>query len=160
MKSEAGSLAVSAAQRRGMDKAWMMQVSELVFLYLCAGEDCKNRKLCVPRFWVFGVVGMIEYFFLKPFFWQDLAIGVGIGGAILLFSYMSQGMIGQGDGWLFCVTGIYLGGDRNLALLLLSGWLCAGYLLFGIFRKKYRRKDKIAFAPFVLTAQVILLCLM
>ena len=64
------------------------------------------------------------------------------------------------DGWLFCVTGIYSGGNRNLVLLILSGWLCAGYILIGILRKKYRRKDKIAFAPFVFVTQVILECLM
>lgn len=143
-----------------MDKTWIMQVSELVFLYLCAREDYKSRKLWIPRFLAFGSAGIVEFFFQRPFGWRSLLTGVGIGLVILLFSYISRGMIGPGDGWLFCITGIYSGGDRNLALLILAGWLCAGYILLGILRKKYHRKDKIAFAPFVLVAQVILLCLM
>ena len=143
-----------------MDKTWIMRVSELVFLYLCAREDYKSRKLWIPRFLAFGSAGIVEFFFQRPFGWRSLLTGVGIGLAILLFSYMSRGMMGAGDGWLFCITGIYSGGDRNLALLILAGWLCAGYILLGILRKKYHRKDKIAFAPFVLVAQVVLLCLM
>ncbi len=143
-----------------MDKMWMMQVSQLLFLYLCAREDYRSRKLWVSRFLIFGVIGVVEFFFLRSFNWRLLLTGVGIGLVILLFSYMSQGMVGPGDGWLFSITGIYSGGDRNLALLILSGWLCAGYILLGILRKKYHRKDKIAFAPFVLVAQVILLGLM
>ena len=143
-----------------MDKTWIMQVSELVFLYLCAREDYRNRKLWIPRFLVFGSIGIVEFFFQKPVGWCYMLAGVGIGLIILLFSHISRGMIGQGDGWLFCITGIYSSGNRNLALLMLSGWLCAGYLLIGILQKKYRRKDKVAFAPFVLVAQVVLLCLM
>ncbi len=143
-----------------MDKAWIMQVSELVFLYLCAREDYQSKKLWMACFLVFGSAGMVEFFFLRSVSWRSLLTGVGIGVAILLFSYMSRGMMGAGDGWLFCITGIYSGGNRNLTLLILSGWLCAGYILLGILRKKYRRKDKIAFAPFVLVAQVVLLCLM
>ena len=143
-----------------MDKAWMIQVSQLLFLYLCAREDYQSKKLWMPCFLVFGSAGMVEFFFLRPFSLCCMLAGMGIGLAILLFSYMSRGMMGAGDGWLFCITGIYSGGDRNLALLILAGWLCAGYILLGILRKKYHRKDKIAFAPFVLVAQVILLCLM
>lgn len=143
-----------------MDKTWIMQVSELAFLYLCAREDYKSRKLWIPRFLIFGSTGIVEFFFQRPFSFGSLLTGVGIGLVILLFSYISRGMIGQGDGWLFCVTGIYSGGNRNLVLLILSGWLCAGYILIGILRKKYRRKDKIAFAPFVFVTQVILECLM
>lgn len=140
-----------------MDKTWIMPSSELLFLYLCAREDYQSRKLWMPRCLLFGVIGIIEFFYLKPFSWQSLAAGIGIGVAILLFSYVSEGELGEGDGWLLCVTGIYSGASRNLALLILSGWLCFGYLLFGIFQKKYKRKDKIAFVPFVFVAQVILL---
>ena len=142
-----------------MDKTWIMPVTELLFLYLCAREDYQSRKLSVLRFQIFGSIGIAEFFLVKPYGCQSLMAGVGIGIVILFFAYVSGGKIGEGDGWLFFITGIYSGGGGNLVLLILSGWLCAAVVFWGILRKKYRKNDKVAYAPFVFVAQVIWLCL-
>lgn len=139
-----------------MDKTWILSVSELLFLTICAVEDYRNRKISIYYCMIFGMMGLLEVALLHPFPWYSFFGGIGIGMVIILISKLDYAGIGEGDGWIFCVTGIYTGISANLALLLGAGWLCAGYALAGVALKKYEKKDRLAFAPFILVAQVIL----
>lgn len=84
-------------------------------------------------------------------------IGFFTGGVILLFVYLlAEEKIGAGDVKLIAVVGYYIGSDKILELLFLS-FMTAG--IFCIVQRLYTVSGslgKIPFAPFVLTAILIL----
>ena len=76
------------------------------------------------------------------------------GAVLLLFSRITAGKIGEGDGWFFVVSGLFLSW-REAAVLFLSGlMLCGGYGLFvlaaGAAGGKDMRKKRLPFLPFLL----------
>ncbi len=47
----------------------------------------------------------------------DVALGMAVGGFLLLLSLITKEAVGAGDGCFFLVSGIYLGFSKNLLLL-------------------------------------------
>lgn len=129
----------------------------LFFLYCCAREDYRLKLLSVRRFWMFSGIGMLWFLISKPFSWMELACGLGLGLVLLLTAYVSKEQFGAGDAWIFFVSGIFLGMEENMRLLLCSLILCGIYSMGMLFLKRRARKERIAFAPFVLGAEVLLL---
>ena len=82
-------------------------------------------------------------------------LGMLIGGGILCFAWLSRESVGFGDGWLFVVTGIFLGFLQNFILLFGSVLLAGMFAIACLVLKKKGRNDRIALAPFVLTAYVV-----
>ena len=82
-------------------------------------------------------------------------LGMLIGGGILCFAWLSRESVGFGDGWLFVVTGIFLGFLQNFILLFGSVFLAGMFAIACLVLKKKGRDDRIALAPFVLTAYVV-----
>ena len=113
----------------------------LFFLYCCAREDHRLKLLSVRRFWVFGGIGLIWFLICKPFSWMELAGGAGLGLVLLWVSHVSKEQFGAGDAWL----------------LLWSLIICGIYSMGMLLLKRRSRKERIAFAPFVLGAEVLLL---
>ncbi len=129
----------------------------LFFLYCCAREDYRLKLLSTRRFWVFGGTGMLWFLISKPFSWMELAGGLGLGLALLLTAHVSREQFGAGDAWIFFVSGIFLGAEENMRLLLCSLIICGIFSFVVLFIKRRSRKERIAFAPFVLGGEVLLL---
>ena len=128
----------------------------LMGLFLVLNTICDVRTKKIPLLWLgcFGMIGIIINIFLPEYTVKEIAFGVVIGVALWGISYVTAGQIGNGDGLLFVVTGLFIGGINNFALLFWSTSFCAiaaGVLLFA---KKVGRKDRIPFVPFVLLAYV------
>lgn len=83
--------------------------------------------------------------------------GMAFGGMILLFSVLSRGKIGPGDGIVFMLTGLYLGAEENLALMMLSLLFAAGWSFIAIFVFRRSKKEKIPFIPFLFLAYLVIL---
>ena len=129
----------------------------LFFLYCCAREDHRLKLLSVRRFWVFGGIGLIWFLICKPFSWMELAGGAGLGLVLLWVSHVSKEQFGAGDAWIFFISGMFLGAEENMRLLLWSLIICGIYSMGMLLLKRRSRKERIAFAPFVLGAEVLLL---
>ncbi len=82
-------------------------------------------------------------------------LGTLIGGGVLGFAWVSKESVGFGDGWLFVVTGIFLGFLQNFVLLFGSVLFAGIFAIACLVLKKKGRNDRIALAPFVLTAYVM-----
>lgn len=136
------------------------QVVLLGFLYVLARIDLKKKELPLI---LLGICGAAGVFFSRGaafLTFSEMLGGMCVGGFLLVCALVMKEGIGAGDGLLFCATGVYLGLWRNLFLLFLSSLLCAaagGVLLLG---KKCTRKENLAFAPFVLAADVLMLALL
>ena len=132
----------------------------LGILGLCAAEDVKKRSITSLYLAIFGAVGIVIHLFGRELSWPGIGLGVAVGVVLLLLSRLTRGSIGMGDGLVFCVTGIFLGGVCNLELLMISllyaAFFSLGMLTFG---KKYKNrwKREIPFLPFVFLGYATLL---
>lgn len=143
-----------------MDKYLFSELFCLIFLYLCGVEDYHKKKLSIVKFWLFGCVGCVYTIVSGMLSPKSILLGASVGIAMVVVSKCGVHSMGEGDGWMMAVTGVFLGIRQNLGLLCMALFLCGGYGLFGLLLKKYKRKDCIALAPFVLIADVIRLYLM
>lgn len=130
----------------------------LGILAILSRADIRTGEL--PVLWLFlsGVAGVVIYMWKQPFSVWNLLGGAAVGGFLLLCSVISRESIGRGDGYLFCVTGIFLGLWENLVLLLAALFICGAGALILLATKRCGRRFQIPFVPFVLAADVLLLC--
>lgn len=120
--------------------------------------DIRTRELPVLYLILSGMLGTGIYIWKQPFSVWSLLGGMGVGVSLLMCSVFSRESIGKGDGYLFCVTGIFLGFRENLILLIISLMMCAVGALVLLTVKRCGRKFQMPFIPFVLAADVLLLC--
>ena len=92
--------------------------------------------------------------------WQETIFACGIGGILLFISRLIGGGIGEGDGWFFIVSGMYINRTENLNLLLsglvLSFLWSMGMMFRGIMTGSQWRKQRMAFLPFLLPAWILM----
>ena len=109
----------------------------LVGLFLALNTICdvRTKKIPIVLLVCFGMAGIIINIFLPEYTVKEIAFGAVIGVALWGISYVTSGQIGNGDGLLFVVTGLFIGGINNFALLFWSTAFCAitaGVLLFAV----------------------------
>ena len=96
----------------------------LIVLLYAAWQDVKCQEISGRFLVIAGFLGGFFCFLMG----RDLkmtGMSVLVGAALLLLHRITQGGIGDGDGWFFVVTGLYLTATENL-LLLLSGIIFCG----------------------------------
>ncbi len=127
-----------------------------VLLIICAVEDWKRKEVTVIYILMFGIAGILLHWFFPNCSVYSMIWGVLLGIGMMGVSLLSRGSVGMGDGILLMVTGVYLGGYGNFELFM-TGLLLAGIWSLGILAlKKKKRKERIAFMPFLLAAHVIM----
>lgn len=135
----------------------MQNVILLLLLIICAVEDFKRKEVTVTYILLFGTVGVVLHLFYPNCSIYSMLWGLLLGISIMAVSLLSRGSIGMGDGILLTVTGVYLGGYENLELFLL-GLFLAGIWSLGLWvLRKKKRKERIAFIPFLLVAYAFML---
>ncbi len=133
----------------------IMRIILLLGLFGIAWMDYKTKLIDVRWLWLVGFVGVILLFVQNGIgAIGRVALGIVPGMLLLAFAWASNESIGFGDGWLFVVTGIFLGVQKNL-LLLFGSLLTAGvFAIACLVLKRKEKDDRIALAPFVLMAYV------
>lgn len=135
----------------------MQNVILLILLFICAMEDLKRKEVTIMYILMFGIIGVILHLLCPNCSIYSMLWGLLLGISIMVVSLFSRGNIGMGDGILLTVTGVYLGGYKNLELFL-TGLFLAGIWSLGLLvLKKKKRKEKIAFMPFLLIAYAFVL---
>jgi len=129
------------------------------FLTFSAIQDLRKKRVAVWIYMLFGGLALLwagcrivrareTYVIL------DHLASILIGIVILLAGIWSDGAVGSGDGWFFCVAGVILGFWENVMLLLYGTLLCGlfslGYFFWGkIHQREGVGKTMIPFLPFV-----------
>ncbi len=119
--------------------------------------DVKKKELPISLLGTSGAAGLLLCLLTKELSLSGMLGGMCIGGILCVCALVSRDNIGLGDGFLFVVTGIYLGLWGNLVLLFLAVISCAAAGGILVLLKKCTRKQTLPFAPFVLAADVALL---
>lgn len=135
----------------------MQSIVLLILLSICAIEDLKHKEVTITYILLFGILGVLLHLFYPQGSVYSMLWGLLLGVAVIWISILTHGEIGLGDGILLTVTGVYLGGYQNLELFLIGICLAGVWSLGIILLKKKKRKDKIAFMPFLLMAYAFML---
>lgn len=117
-------------------------------------EDIKDQKITISFTLFFGIVGILLHLIFRQESIYSMLLGMGSGAVILLLSYLTGGKIGCGDGILFMLTGLYLGMEKNLLLMMISFILAGiwGLLLVTLWHRK--KDERIPFVPFLLVSYI------
>ena len=106
-----------------------MKLVFAAFLCVCAWEDFREKKF---RFYFYGSAASVAAAWTAGYYiilldWADMYeahLWLAMRGAalipgilLLVLSKITKGAVGQGDGFFFLVSGMYLGFWDNVALL-------------------------------------------
>lgn len=125
----------------------------LFFLFVIAWKDYKIQLIEIRQLLIMGGVGIV-----LCGNWEEVCQAIGgafIGCIVLLLAWCSKECVGFGDGYLFVVTGIFLGFMQNVALLFASLFLAGSFSIGCLVLKRKKGEDRMALGPFVLTAYVL-----
>ncbi|MCM1257933.1 MAG: prepilin peptidase [Roseburia sp.] len=122
-------------------------------------EDIKSKEITLMVTLGSAMAGLICHIVYQSQSIYSMLGGMVFGGLILLFAILSRGKIGPGDGMVFMLTGLYLGVEENLALMLLSFFLAGCWAFIAIFFLHRDKKEKMPFIPFLFLAYVLILVL-
>lgn len=124
-----------------------------VGVYLLAMAIIDGRKKRIPILpGVICLVCIIAGQIANGVSWRVWMPGMLIGVMLFAVSKASRGAIGEGDAFVYTLTGALLGIMGNLELLLISLLLCSLVSLGLIVFRRVGRQYKIAFVPFVAIA--------
>jgi leader peptidase (prepilin peptidase)/N-methyltransferase len=133
-----------------------------IFLVISAFQDGKTKTISVWLFIAAGVAGI----FLTLFLGQEVSdrlLGSLIGIVMVVISRFTDGALGEGDGWFFAVSGLFLDFFTNLRLLVysvfLSGIVCGGIYIYFLIKGKDIKKASVPFLPFLIPAWISLVIL-
>ncbi len=125
----------------------------IVGVYLLAMAIIDGKKKRIPILpGVICLVCIIAGQIANRTCWQFWISGMLVGVVLFVVSKASRGAIGEGDAFVYTLTGALLGIMGNMALLLISLLLCSLVSLVLIVFRRVGRQYKIAFVPFVAIA--------
>lgn len=126
-------------------------------LSLLAVEDFRSKQIPVVPVFLCGILGVIFHMvFHRRTVW-DIIGGLMIGVLLYGISVFTHGKIGKGDGFLFMVTGVYLGFWNNIVLLWLACVIAGGIGMFVLVFRKKGKNYQMPFVPFVWISGFVLL---
>ena len=120
-----------------------------LFLLINTWQDWRRREILLWSVWSFGGLGLLLNMLSQEQSWSSILLGVVMGGIWLLFSLISRSSIGMGDGFILCVSGLYLGWRENLEMLVGALLLCAVFSAGLLLLKRAGRETRLPFVPFL-----------
>lgn len=127
-----------------------------VFLLIEGIRDLQKHKVSMITVMIAGILGVIFQFGIIQENGLKIIGGILIGIVLLSLAKITREKIGYGDGWIFVVTGIYLGFHSNMYLLLLSLSLASLVSICLLVFKKVNKKTELPFVSFVLPGYLLL----
>ena len=127
-----------------------------VFLLIEGIRDLQKHKVSMITVMIAGILGVFFQFGIMQENGLKIIGGILIGIVLLLLAKMTREKIGYGDGWIFVVTGIYMGFRNNMYLLLLSLFLASLVSICLLAFKKVNKKTELPFVSFILPGYLLL----
>lgn len=120
-------------------------------------EDIKRKKITVSITLFSAILGVLLHLLFQRESIYSMLAGMLSGAGIILFSKLSRGRIGMGDGLVFMLTGLYLGLWENLFLMLISFGLAGLWGLYQLLIQHKSRYHRMAFVPFLFLGYILLI---
>lgn len=131
------------------------------FLGWQAVEDLRHKSIRMDGVIIFSVLGILLQVGCRESWGEcvmKLLLGCIPGVVMLILSVVWKGQIGEGDGFIFLVVGLYLGGLFTGVVCYVSLVLVAiiGVILWFWRRYSKQEQSNYPFVPFVFAAFIIL----
>lgn len=120
-------------------------------------EDIKRKQITLMITLFSAVLGLMCHIVYQNQSIYSMLAGVASGILVLTFGILSGGKIGMGDGVILMLTGLYLGAEKNMALMMVSFALAAAWAGIAIVVLHHDKKDRIPFVPFLFLAYLIIM---
>lgn len=120
-------------------------------------EDMKEKKITVTVTLFSAIIGIILHLIFRNESIYFMLAGVLSGVGILGLSRITGGRIGEGDGMVFMLTGLYIGLEENLCLMGISFLLAAIWGIFRIIVCGCRKEERIPFLPFLFLGYMLMI---
>lgn len=127
-----------------------------VLIGYSAVTDMRRREISLKAVAIFFALGWILLLFEPNRNIFDLFMGIFLGVFLLGISIASHGELGFGDGLIICVTGLFLGFERNLAILLIGLMLSSFFSILLIICGKGLKKEY-PFIPFLMLSYMLVI---
>lgn len=130
----------------------------IVLLLACAIFDIRYQKIPSVLIWSFIIImaGYRIVMCARGMSSFSEMLGLLLPGILMSILSRVSSEIGNGDGLIMIATGCYLGGIRNIGMLFVAFLLAAFVSIGFLIGTRSMKNRKIAFAPFLLTASLII----
>ncbi len=137
----------------------ILKIFMLLFLFAAAIIDYRRKEIPIYLPIAGFVPALAISLITQNLGVLEIVLGVGIGAVALLLAKITKQAIGYGDGAVLVCTGAALGFAKNLAMLLIALVIAACTCALLMFLKRKKKKDSIAFIPFLLSGYVATIAL-
>jgi len=137
-------------------KEWILLT---IFLGMETIEDIRSYSVRIWNIALFGTIGILLQIFANSQSIESILIGCSVGIILILLSRCKSLGLGSGDGWIFFVAGIYMGGLYNLLLCywsILAIAVVGSALYYYKKSKKENTRKEYPFVPFIFLSNVVL----
>ncbi|HKM34270.1 MAG TPA: prepilin peptidase [Lachnospiraceae bacterium] len=126
----------------------------------CCYFDLKYKRIPVALLVTAGIVSLADLIMhgvlgSLPNIFLSRIIGMIPGTLLLLLSRLTKEKIGQGDGILLIILGLFMGFDGILVILCIGLFLQSLLACFLLIIKKADIQTKIPFVPFLLAGNIM-----
>lgn len=139
--------------------ALILKIYILLFLFICAFIDKRQKE--IPLFLpIIGfIISLILSILARELSVLQIVLGCVLGIVALLLAKLTKQAIGYGDGMILICTGAALGLWKNLIILCIALVICACTCALLMFARRKKKKDDIAFIPFLFSGYVVSIAL-
>lgn len=130
----------------------------MIFAALCSVFDCARQRIPAAVLAAGGAAGIVFaglQIYQGKWEWHEVLLALLPGAVLWAFSMATEGKLGRGDGDMVLVLGLFMGWELCLGVLCAACLLAAVFSGIGLAVKKFGKKSRIPFAPFLLAAAVL-----
>lgn len=131
----------------------------LLMLAVCSGQDLRRQQVWLPIPACGILTGILLTAFCGDLSAESVVGGILIGAGMVLLSLPTKGGIGCGDGWVLAAAGALTGAWQSLMLLMTALLLLLPVSAALLVSGRKRKTDSVAFVPFLLAADFLMLVL-
>lgn len=138
-----------------------IEILLFVFLGICAVCDGVQREIPLVVVWL-GMIAAIALHIQGlsgNWTWQAAALSVIPGVAFWLLSFITDGKVGYGDGWMLTMIGLFTGLWKCFLILMIGLISSSLVVLILLAARRVSRNYQLPFAPFLLLGMGVVVCL-
>lgn len=137
---------VSEERKTGRNKKRMAEWIMCGVLAGFAVYDLKWKKVKMTAVALLGA-GAVLYRIFTGTGASELVLGLLPGIVLLVVSFVTKESIGQGDGMVLCILGVFCGAKQAVAILGMAFTLCALLAVILLACKRVTKKTELPFLP-------------
>ena len=118
--------------------------------------DMKEKKVKVAAVAFLGMAVVVYRLYIGAGA-AELFSGLVPGILLLVVSFVTRGSIGEGDGLVLCVLGLFCGVKQTVAILGMAFFLCAALSVLLLLCRRVNKKTELPFLPCLCSGYVLYL---